>query len=178
MTALERPSFGKSFLSQWDGYYEQDGTKYRFRAEFLLNENRLQGKITDLDSIYSRLLIDDYLDLSSLSQSEKIAHKQKVAQRLGCADTDAIEVSREQTDKSRVKGTVDKRFISFVKTYESDVVITFFTDTFKTSFETKPYAVQYEGTLSEDGTQITGKWFLQEKFANVLLEGPFAMTRL
>lgn len=178
MSVLNLVTFGRSSLTQWDGYYEQDGTKYRFRAEFVHSENRLRGRITDIDVTYSRLPIEDYLELSGLSPSEKTEQKQKVARSLGCADTDVIEVSREQTDKSHVKGNVDNHSIIFVKTYDSGVVITFHTNGFKSSFQTQPYSIRYEGTLSQDGKQISGKWLLHEKQANLLLEGSFVMNRI
>ncbi|MGC4047290.1 MAG: hypothetical protein QM758_26115 [Armatimonas sp.] len=177
MSLLHLFSTGKSTRSQWDGYYEQDGQKYYFRAELEHTKHRFRGNIIDKEPTYSRLVIEEYMDLSLIPPSEQLAYKRKIAQSLGCAETDTIEVSREQTDRSFVDGDIKNNAVSFVKTYESGVVITIFTDRHKTRHETKPYSILYEGTLSEDGNQITGKWFLHEKAADLLLEGTFAMNR-
>lgn len=162
----------------WHGYYVQHHKEHRFKAELVHDDNKFHGNIIDIDFVNSKVPIDDYLERSSLSSFEKQDFKQKTEYNLKCSEGELVYITEELAERSTIRGDITDNFISFIKTYEIGAVTTCFTDRFQIRYQGVSLPILYEGILSEDSSQITGRWFLHDREASTLLEGPFVMNRL
>jgi hypothetical protein len=141
----------------WTGYYLDRNEKHGLVARFAQSGEELRGAMVD-DVLRFEYPLDECARMNGWSEDDLEAQRADVYSWAPDAAGEPITFVVRLPEQSEIDGRVRGQVVRFRKTYLGVAWQGWRVGSYKFGDEYEPDPVEYDGTLSDDGTQIGGRW--------------------
>ncbi|MFT7630830.1 MAG: hypothetical protein ACI87E_001838 [Mariniblastus sp.] len=168
----------RSVSGRWQGHYLQHGALHRIIADFDQQGVKLDGAMIDIDNTKLQRLNEVALQ-EGLSPATIAEMEGQIRDLIPQAGNDPIFVHSTLPKSSKLEGDLVGNRITFEKTYHGETVLEYSIGSQAISYSDPTQCVDYDGTLSPDGKNISGAWSITQIDDPLnFIEGVFELNRI